>query len=56
MGFDVRKPVVGFTNIKGTDQPAHLHSLISAYVLSIMESIISELATSKINNEHPQIV
>ena len=31
----------GFANNKGADQPAHLHSLISAFVICILESIIS---------------
>ena len=36
------------TNI-GADQPAHLHSLISAIVIHFLESMISRLATSKIS-------
>ena len=36
-----------FVNNKGTDHPAHLHSLISAFVIRLLESIISKLATSK---------
>ena len=36
-------------NNKGTGQPAHSHSLISAYVFHILESIISKLATSQIS-------
>ena len=32
---------------KGADQPAHLRSLISTFVISILESIISKLATDK---------
>ena len=39
----------GFANNKGTDQPAHLHSLISAFVIQLLESFISRLATSKIS-------
>ena len=38
-----------FANNKGTDQPAHLHRLISASVICFLESIISKLATSKIS-------
>ena len=35
-----------FANNKGTDQPAHLRSLISALVIRFLESTISKLATS----------
>ena len=40
----------GVANSKGADQPAHPHSLISAFVISLMENIISRLATSEIFN------
>ena len=47
MGLDVRKTVlVPFANNKGADQPAHMHSLMSAFVFRLLESIISRLATS----------
>ena len=36
----------GFVNNKGADQPEHPHSLISAFVIHLLESIISRLATS----------
>ena len=36
----------GFANNKGADQPAHLRRLISAFVIGLMESIISQLASS----------
>ena len=39
----------GFSNIKGTDQPVHPHSLISAFVIRFLESIISKLATREIS-------
>ena len=35
-------------NNKGVDQPAHPRRLISAFVIRVLESIISNLATSKI--------
>ena len=35
-----------FTNNKGADQPAHLHSLINAFVIRLLESIQSRLAMS----------
>ena len=38
-----------FNNNKGTDQPAHPRSLISAFVIGLLESYISRLATSKIS-------
>ena len=36
-----------FVNNKSADQPAHPRSLISAFVIQVLESIISKLATSK---------
>ena len=36
-------------NNKGTDQPAHPRSLISAFVFRFLESITSKLATSEIS-------
>ena len=39
----------GVANNTGADQPAHPRSLISAFVIRFLESIISELATSKIS-------
>ena len=50
MGLDARKPVFrGFANNKGADQPVHPCSLISAFVICLLESIISRLATSKLS-------
>ena len=37
-----------FANNKGADQPGHPRSLISAFVIRVLESIISKLATSEI--------
>ena len=37
-----------FANNKGADQPVHSRSLISAFVILLLESIISRLATSEI--------
>ena len=42
--------LLGFGNNTGPDQPAHPHSLISAFVIRFLESIISRLATSEISN------
>ena len=39
----------GFANNKGADQPVHPHSLISAFVIRLFESIISRLASSEIS-------
>ena len=39
----------GFGKKKGADQPAHPRSLISAFVIGLLESIISGLATSEIS-------
>ena len=36
-------------NNKGADQPAHPRSLISAFVIRLLESIISRLATNEIS-------
>ena len=38
-----------FTNNTGTDQPVHLRSLISGFVIRFLESIICKLATGKIS-------
>ena len=38
----------GFANNKSADQPAHTRSLISAFVIHILDSMISKLATSEI--------
>ena len=39
----------GVANNKGTDQPAHPRRLISAFVIRLLESIISKLASSEIS-------
>ena len=39
----------GFANNKGADQPVHPRRSISAFVFRILESIISNLATSEIS-------
>ena len=38
-----------FANNKGADQPAHTRSLISAFVIHLLESILSKLATSEVS-------
>ena len=52
MDLDARKPVRGvLPTTKGTDQPAHPISLISTFVIRLIESvhIDDRLATSKIS-------
>ena len=39
----------GFANNTGADQPAHPRSLVSAFVIRFLESIISRLAMSEIS-------
>ena len=39
----------GFANKKGADQPAHPRSLISAFVIRLLQSVIYRLATSEIS-------
>ena len=39
----------GFANNTGADQPAHPHSLISAFVIRVLLSTISKLATNEIS-------
>ena len=38
-----------FSNNEGADQPAHPRSLISAFVIRLLESMISKLATREIS-------
>ena len=38
-----------FANIKGANQPAHPRSLISAFVIRLLESNISKLSTSELS-------
>ena len=50
MGSDMRKP--GFDGLpknNGADQPAHLRSLISTFVVRILECMISRLAMSELS-------
>ena len=39
----------GFGKNTGADQPAHWRSLINAFVIPVLESTISKLASSKIS-------
>ena len=50
MGLDARKTCLGGSgNNKSADQPTHPPSLISAFVIRFLESIISKLATGDIS-------
>ena len=42
-------PTLLHANIKGADQPAHIRSLISAFSICILESIISKFDTREIS-------
>ena len=39
----------GFANNTGPDQPAHLRSLISTFVIRFLESVLCRLATGEIS-------
>ena len=45
-----RKSDYLYANNKGADQPAHPCSVISAFVILSLESIIAKLATFKMSN------
>ena len=48
MGLKAKNLSSGFVNNKGADQPADPHSLISPFVIPLMNRIISKLARSEI--------
>ena len=49
LGLDARKTVFrGVVNTEGADHPAYLCSLISAFVICLLKSTTTKLATSKI--------
>ena len=45
----MRKPILPYANNKGTDQPAHPHSLISTFVVRCLDSIIPLVSISEIS-------
>ena len=49
MSHVMRKPVLPYANNKVADQPAHPHSLISAFVVHCLDSIIPLLAIAEIS-------
>ena len=46
----MRNPVLQYANNKGADQPAHPRSLISAFVVCGLDSIIPLVSISKISS------
>ena len=57
LGLGARKSVFGGKQTtkgqagnKGADQPAHPRRLISTFVIQLMESIVSKLATGEFSN------
>ena len=48
MSHVMRKPVLVYANNKGADQPAHPRSLISAFVVRCLDSIIPLLNIAEI--------
>ena len=46
----MRKPVLPYANNKGADQPVHLGSLINAFVIHCLDSIIPLVSISKISS------
>ena len=46
----MRKPVIPYANNKGADQPAHPRSLISAFVVRCLDSILPLVSISEISS------
>ena len=42
--------LMSYANNKGTDQPAHPHSLISAFVVRCLDSVMSLVSVTKISS------
>ena len=49
MGLNTKICLRGLAKNKGVDQPEHPHNLISTFLIHLLESVISELATSEIS-------
>ena len=47
--LNCQNPFLPYANNKGTDQPGHLHSLISAFVVRCLDSIIHLVSRSIIS-------
>ena len=52
----MRKCVMSYANNKGADEPAHSRSLISAFVVRCLDSIISLDSTTEISRLLPPIL
>ena len=50
MSYVMSKPVLPYANNKGADQPAHPRSLISAFVVRCLDSIIHLVSISEISS------
>ena len=50
MSHVLRKPVLPYANNKGADQPAHPRSLIGAFVVRCLDSIIPLVSISDISS------
>ena len=50
MSHVMRKLVLPYANDKGADQPAHPRSLISAFVVRCLDSIIPVVSISEISS------
>ena len=48
VSYVMRKPVYAYANNKGTDQPVHLSSLISAFDVCCLDSIIAKYKISRL--------
>ena len=46
----MRKHVMSYANNKGADQPAHPRSLISAFVVRCLDSVMSLVSVTKISS------
>ena len=47
---DEKMCLMSYANNKGADQPAHPHSLISAFIVHCLDSVISLVSVIKISN------
>ena len=46
----MRKRLMSYANNKGADQPAHPRSLISAFVVRCLDSVMALVSVTKISN------
>ena len=50
MSRAMRKLVMSYANNKGADQPAHPRSLISAFVVCFLDSVMSLVSVTKLSS------